>query len=97
MRFRFALVPVGVLVAMLVSLPATAQEQHQDLAAVGAKLANPVSDVWALFTEFDFSFSDGTLNDGDWKFGSTMEFQPVMPIKLTIIPVIPDLIKNPLF
>ena len=83
MRSSFAVLSVAVGFAMLVSLPATAQDQHQDLAAVGAKLANPVSDVWALFTEFDFSFSDGDLNDGDWKFGSTMLFQPVMPIKLT--------------
>jgi hypothetical protein len=51
--------------------------------AVGRALANPISDVWALFTEFDFSFSDGDVNDGDWKFGSSMLFQPVMPIKLT--------------
>jgi hypothetical protein len=29
MRYRFALVPVGILVAMLASLPVTAQEQHQ--------------------------------------------------------------------
>jgi hypothetical protein len=71
-----------VLLGVAFATPALAQDA-KDLAEMGKKLANPVSDVWALFTEFDFSFSDGNLNDGDWKFGSTMEFQPVMPIKLT--------------
>ena len=32
-------------------------EDGGSLAEVGAKLSNPVSGVWALFTEFDFTFS----------------------------------------
>jgi hypothetical protein len=75
------------LLASAVAAPALAQgtEHHKthDMDAVGRALANPISDVWALFTEFDFTWSDGDLNDGDWKFGSDMIFQPVMPIKLT--------------
>jgi hypothetical protein len=31
----------------------------QSAAAIGAALSNPLSDVWALFTEIDYSFSDG--------------------------------------
>jgi hypothetical protein len=53
-----------------------------DLAQIGAKLSNPVSDVWALFTEFDVYFSDGDVNEGDSKVGGRMIFQPVLPIPL---------------
>lgn len=47
---------------------------HCSLAEIGAKLANPVSDVWALFTEFDLTFSDGDLNAGNAKIGGRMIF-----------------------
>jgi hypothetical protein len=57
--------------------------EHGTLGEVGAKLSNPVSDVWALFTEFDLSFSDGNFNRGDAKVGSAMNFQPIMPVPLT--------------
>lgn len=53
------------------------------LAELGAKLSNPLSDVWALFTEFDFNWSEGDISDGEHKFGSDMLFQPVLPFKLT--------------
>jgi len=56
--------------------------EHGSLAEVGAKLANPVSDVWALFTEFDLSFSDGDINKGSSKTGARMIFQPVLPLPL---------------
>ena len=52
------------------------------LAETGAKLSNPVSDVWALFTEFDFSFNNGNANNGDDKIGSLMNFQPILPIPI---------------
>lgn len=52
------------------------------LAEVGAKLSNPVSDVWALFTEFDLYFSDGNLNESRSKVGGRMIFQPVLPFPL---------------
>jgi hypothetical protein len=54
--------------------------EHGSLAETGAKLSNPVSDVWALFTEFDLSFNNGNANQGDDKIGSLMNFQPIMPI-----------------
>ena len=52
------------------------------LGEVGAKLSNPVSDVWAMFTEFDLLFSDGNFNTGDAKVGSAMNFQPILPVPL---------------
>ena len=42
---------------------------HGSLAEVGAKLSNPVSDVWALFTQFGLTFSDGDINTGDAQIG----------------------------
>ena len=57
----------------------------------------PVSDARALFTEPGLGFNNGDANAGqDYVFFQTV-FQPVLPIKLAIIPVIPDLIKQPLF
>jgi hypothetical protein len=56
--------------------------KHGSLAETGAKLSNPVSDVWALFTEFDLSFNNGNANQGDDKVGSLMNFQPIMPIPI---------------
>jgi hypothetical protein len=54
-----------------------------NLAELGAKLSNPLSDVWALFTEFDVNWSEGDISDGEHKVGSNMLFQPIMPFKLT--------------
>ena len=56
--------------------------EHGSLAEIGAKLSNPVSDVWALFTEFDLTFSDGDLNTGNAKIGGRMIFQPILPFPL---------------
>jgi len=100
---------------LLASMPVWAQAsqpeepfehpEHGSLAEVGAKLANPVSDVWALFTEFDLNFSDGDVNLGNPKIGGRMIFQPVMPIplfgeaeeewKLITRPIIPVLFSQP--
>jgi hypothetical protein len=57
--------------------------EQASLAEVGAKLSNPVSDVWALFTEFDLIFSSGNFNTGDAKVGAAMNFQPILPVPLT--------------
>jgi hypothetical protein len=53
--------------------------EHGSLAETGAKLSNPVSDVWAMFTEFDLSFNNGNATGGNDKLGSLMNFQPIMP------------------
>jgi hypothetical protein len=53
-----------------------------DVSETGKKLSNPLGDVWALFTEFDFNFSDGKLNPGHQRAGSRIIFQPILPIPL---------------
>jgi len=60
---------------------ATAPE-GSDVAETGKKLSNPLSNVWALFTEFDTNFSDGNANSGHKKVGSRMIFQPIIPMPL---------------
>jgi len=79
--------------------------KHGSLAEIGAKLSNPVSDVWALFTEFDLNFSDGDLNTGNAKIGGRMIFQPILPFplygqreygwKLITRPTVPVLFSQP--
>jgi len=72
------------------------------LAELGSKLSNPLSDVWALFTEFNFNWSRGDLSDNDYKFGSDMLFQPVRPFKLTdswkliTRPAVPIVFRTPI-
>jgi len=85
--------------------PAAAASGHASLAEIGAKLSDPTSNVWALFTEFDLSFSDGDVNTGDDKIGGNMIFQPILPIplwrqgkeqwKLLTRPTIPFIFSNP--
>lgn len=60
--------------------PRTAPEH--DLAETGKKLSNPISDVWALFTEFDLNFADGDVNLGHSRTGGRMIFQPILPLPL---------------
>jgi hypothetical protein len=77
-----------------------------DLAEVGAKLSNPVSDVWAMFTEFDTYFSDGDVNEGASEVGGRMLFQPILPFplygsgekewKLITRPTVPVLFSQPI-
>jgi hypothetical protein len=70
-------------------LEATAQSKEaagasgQNLGAVGAKLANPLSELWSLTMNFQMpQFFDGDVNTGDSRVGASMIFQPVMPIPL---------------
>src|SRR5258705_10718229 len=80
--------------------------EHNDVAEIGAKLSNPVSNVWALFTEFDLNFSDGDVNTGDPLVGGAMLFQPVLPFplygrgdddwKLITRPVVPTVFATPI-
>lgn len=79
--------------------------EHGSLDEIGAKLTNPVSEVWALFGEFDLFFSDGDVNRGYSKVGGRMIFEPVMPVplygkgenawKLITRPTIPVLFSQP--
>ena len=64
---------------------------HGSLDEVGRKLANPVSDVWALFTEFDLGFNSGNGDTNGQNAGQDYVFfqtlvQPIMPIKLSDTP-----------
>jgi hypothetical protein len=52
------------------------------VAETGKRLSNPVSDVWALFTRFGLSFADGDVNSGHSRVGSSMIFQPILPVPL---------------
>jgi hypothetical protein len=49
---------------------------------VGAKLANPLGGVWAIFTENDLFWSDGDINAGSALAGGRVVFQPILPIPL---------------
>jgi hypothetical protein len=107
---------VGVVCGTLLSsTPMSAQDaktgrgfehpEHGSLSEIGAKLSNPISDVWALFTEFDLNFSDGDINQGDARVGGRMLFQPIMPLplfgegdkqwKLITRPTVPILFSQP--
>lgn len=55
---------------------------HGSLAEVGAKLSDPLSDVWALFTEFNHTWSDGDITNEN-RTATHVIFQPIMPFKLT--------------
>jgi hypothetical protein len=81
--------------------------EHGSLGKVGAKLANPLGDMWSL--SFDFHpmiFYDGDDNKGNSRVGSGVTFQPVLAIPLfgegdakwTLItrPVIPIIFSQPL-
>jgi hypothetical protein len=54
------------------------------MGAVGAKIANPVSDMWSIQFNFEGpTFNDGDANtSGDPELGGNVLFQPVMPIPL---------------
>ena len=58
------------------------QGESEDLQEINRKLSNPVSDVWALFTEFDLFFSGGNAKRGSDEIGGRMIFQPITPIPL---------------
>ena len=49
---------------------------------LGAKLSDPTSNIWALFTEFDLNLSDGHENLGNEKVGGAMIFQPILPVPI---------------
>lgn len=56
---------------------------EQQLGEVGNKLANPLSDLWALsFSVNAPAFFDGDVNTGEPEVGGSMLFQPVMPFPL---------------
>jgi len=84
-----------------------AHPPHGSLDNVGAKLANPLSDLWSL--QFNFqgpTFWDGDINAGSPEMGGNLIVQPVMPLplygsgedewRLITRPVIPILFSQPI-
>jgi hypothetical protein len=79
--------------------------EQASLAEVGAKLSNPVSDVWGLFTQFTVTRSDGDLNTGESPVSGNIIFQPILPIplygkgtdtyRMIVRPTIPFLMGSP--
>lgn len=79
----------GALVALLVLFSTSAalaegqgEAGEASAAEIGKKLADPTSDVWALFTEINHTWSEGKFSDGKWRSGQAVIFQPIMPFKL---------------
>jgi hypothetical protein len=56
--------------------------ESASLSEIGAKLSNPVSDLWAMFTQFGVTWSDGDVNTGSAEIGGNMIFQPILPVPL---------------
>jgi hypothetical protein len=75
---------------------------EQSLAEVGAQLANPVSSVWSIVFQNNFTFLEGEPS-GKTRFLYNLNFQPVMPVPLTdnwnliTRPVVPFLFGRPVF
>ena len=81
-RFFIAMLSLGIMALTNTAWAAGAPE-HKDLGAVGAKLANPLSDLWSISMNFQMpTFYDGDINTGDPEAGADMIFQPVLPIPL---------------
>jgi len=77
------------------------------MGAVGAKLSNPLSDLWSLsFDVQPFQNYNGDDIKGSGKYGAAVTFQPVMPIplfgegaaewRLITRPVIPIILSQPI-
>jgi hypothetical protein len=63
---------------LLLLLPRVALAEDS-AAEIGKKLSDPTSDVWALFTETDWTFSEGDFSNGSRRTGKQIIFQPIMP------------------
>jgi hypothetical protein len=103
----FAIVGAIALAVSVLSTGAQSAESEQNLGDVGNKLANPLSNLWALSASINApQFFDGDLNSGDPEVGGLMAFQPVMPIplfgegedqwRMITRPVIPIIFSRPI-
>ena len=57
-------------------------QSGKSVAEIAQQTNNPVSDLWMLFMQNDFSIYDGDISDGKRVLNS-FKFQPVMPLLLT--------------
>jgi hypothetical protein len=100
-QLLLALLFVATLCFVPVSALAADSGTKDSLSVIGSKLSDPTSDIWALFTEFDVSWSRGDLSDDDYKSGTDMIFQPIMPfhltkdLKLLTRPTVPIIFSTP--
>jgi len=80
---------------------------NASLAEIGAKVADPTSNLWQVSMSFQLlQFFDGDVNTGDAKLGSGVNLQPVMPFplfgegkdqwKLLTRPIIPIIFSQPI-
>jgi hypothetical protein len=87
--------------------PAPKTQSEQDLGKIGAKLSNPLTNLWALNMSFNMpQFYDGDANTGDPELGATLLFQPILPIalhgtgddqlRLMTRPIIPFIFSQPI-
>jgi hypothetical protein len=72
---------------VLVASGAIAQEnpgetEKEKMARIAQQTNNPVSDLWMLFIQNDFSVYEGDITDGK-RILNSFKFQPVMPLLLT--------------
>jgi hypothetical protein len=83
------------------------RSEHGSLGNIGAKLADPTANIWALQLNFQGPiFYDGDLNTGSPEVGGNVIFQPVMPFplygegknqwKMITRPVIPIIFSQPI-
>jgi hypothetical protein len=81
--------------------------EHGSLGNIGAKLADPTSNIWALLFNIQApTFYDDDLNTGDPEVGGNVVFEPVMPFplygkgnnqwKMITRPVIPIIFSQPI-
>jgi len=71
--------------ALLVSLAAprgAAQAKDQNAAELGKQVANPLSDMWLMQFQQNNNWIGMPLQQGD-RVESNLQFQPLMPVKLT--------------
>ncbi len=79
--------------------------EHGGLGDIARKLADPTSDIWALFTEFELTFNNGNVAEDGPEYGGNLLFEPVLPIplhgkgekewRLITRPVIPITLSTP--
>jgi hypothetical protein len=57
--------------------------KHGSLGQIGAKLSNPLGDLWSLTTSWNMpAFYDGDVNTGDPQLGASTVLEPVLPIPI---------------
>ncbi|MBW2503572.1 MAG: hypothetical protein JRE16_03280 [Deltaproteobacteria bacterium] len=81
--FIFVLCCALLVLFSLIATPNQAMAEENDMGAIGAKLADPLGELWSINFNLELLKTyDGDINKGDPKLGSDTIFQPVMAIPL---------------